>query len=118
MDSARSAGIEVSTTTECSSNPPTSAGTPRKIATRPFETPTNHWLSRYRRRPTTPSATIASVTPVQIPTFLPTWRDDGRSLRGPGSGVSRSVRYVCPPLGDDDAEASGGGSGIGAPTIV
>src|SRR4249919_305783 len=113
MAPAFSAGIEVSTTTECSSSPATSAGTPRKTATRPFETPTNHWVSRYTRSPTTPSATIASVTPAQIPTFLPTLRDPGERS-GRRSGAGRSVRDAGRELGA--TEDSGGG--IGAPTIA
>src|SRR4029450_3419168 len=116
MLSARSAGIEVSTTTELSSSPATSAGTPRKIATRPFETPTYHWVSRYRRSPPTPSATIARVTPVQIPTFRPTLRDPGRERSGARSVAGRSVRDAGREVGA--TAGSGGGSGIGAPTIV
>src|SRR4249919_3955275 len=116
MAPAFSAGIEVSTTTECSSSPATSAGTPRKIATRPFETPTNHWVSRYTRSPTTPSATIAIVTPVQIPTFRPTLRDPGRERSGRRSGAGRSARDAGRELGA--TEDSGSDSGIGAPTIL
>src|SRR5215218_3252197 len=116
MASACSAGIEVSTTTECSSSPATSAGTPRKIATRSFETPTNHWLSRYTRSPTTPSATIASVTAVQIPTLRPTRRDPGREGSGRRSGAGRSVRDAGRELGA--TVDTGRDSGIGAPTIV
>src|ERR687897_3202450 len=116
MASACSAEIEVSTTTECSSSPATSAGTPRKIATRPFETPTNHWESRYTRSPTTPSATIASVTPVQIPTFRRTLRDPGRGRSAPRSGAVRSVPDAGRELGA--IEDSGIGSGIRTPTVV
>src|SRR4029450_13898982 len=120
---ARRAGIEVSATAECSPSPAPSAGPPRKIATRPFETPTYHWVSRYRRSPTTPSATIARATPVQIPTFRPTLRDPGRERSGrrPGAGsrvsaAGRSVRDAVREVGA--TEGSGGGWGIGAPTIV
>src|SRR5512132_1880097 len=116
MLSARSAGIEVSTTTELSSSPATSAGTPRKMATRPFETPTYHWVSRYRRNPTTPSATIARVTPVQIPTFRPTLPDPGRERSGRRSVAGRSVRDAGREVGATGDP--GRGSGIGAPTIV
>src|SRR4029450_5943483 len=116
MPRALSAGLEVSTTTELSSSPATSAGTPRKIATRPFETPTYHWVSRYRRSPTTPSATIARITPVQIPTFRPTLRDPGRERSGRRSVAGRSVRDAGREGGA--TEGSGGGWGVGAPTIV
>src|SRR5215216_1272812 len=116
MASACSAGIEVSTTTECRSSPATSAGTPRKIATRSVETPTNHWVSRYTQSPTTPSATIASVTPAQIPAFRPTLRGPGRDGSGLRSGAGRSVWDAGRELGA--VEDSDDGSGIGAPTIV